>query len=489
MTYLYLRVMNTEIKISLTSHGWFGDKRLSARFGKIVEDLSTHVGQSISQSTCKLSQSQAVYRFMDNPKVTMERINFAETIRIGEFIEKERPELLFFAGDTTELDYTGQESAENLGCLNTITRKGFYLHTQLVMDSQGCPIGIWHQQIWNRAKETLGELSKSNAKAYSNHKAPIETKESYRWLRDFKDIRDTFNTKPETQVIQLCDREADIFELMAAQCENNPHNNIHFLIRSQHNRRLEDNSDKLWEAVGKLNCGGIYDVELNAGHGLKARAAKLEIRWKQVTLKMPPRFSNSATHPKTFPSVKVSILEAKEVAVPDPEYSEEEGAKPIHWLIITSLPIENLQDAIKILGYYALRWHIEEFHVVLKQGCKIEKLQLHQAHNIKNAIALFSIVAAQVVRWRYLFITQPLTPLELVGLNKNDYQALCIYLASAKKINVPINDEPTVANYVQVVTCLGSGKIKNNAGIRAFWVGIQVANIVIEAFNAFSKTQ
>lgn len=486
MIYLYLRGMNTEIQRELRAHGWFGDKRLSARFGKIVEDMGTHVGQSISQSTGKLSQSQAVYRFMDNPKVTMERLNLAETIRIREFIEKEAPKLLFFAGDTTELDYTGQESAENLGCLTTIARKGFYLHTQLVMDAQGCPLGIWHQQVWNRKKETLGELSKSNAKAYSNHKAAIESKESYRWLRDFKDIRDTFNTKPETQVIQLCDREADMFELMAAQCENNPHNNIHFLIRSQYNRCLQGDSDKLWEAVGKLQCGGIYDVELKAGHGLKARAAKLEIRWKQVTLKMPQRFNNPATHPKTFPSVKVSILEAKEVALPE---KLEDGAEPINWLIITSLPINNLQDAIKILGYYALRWHIEEFHVVLKQGCKIEKLQLHKAHNIKNAIALFSIVAAQVVRWRYLFITQPQTPLELVGLSKNDYQALCIYLASAKKIKVPISDQPTVADYLQVVTCLGSGKINNKAGIRAFWVGIRVANIVIEAFNAFSTAK
>ena len=104
-------------------------------------------------------------------------------------------------------------------------------------------------------------------------------------------------------------------------------------------------------------------------------------------------------------------------------------------------------------------------------------------------MALFSIVAGQVLRWRYLFQTQPQTPLELVGLSKKDYQALCIYLVVAKKIPFQPNANPTVADYIQVVTCLGSGKIKNNAGVRALWKGAQVANIVIEAFDAFSKSQ
>ena len=45
MIYSYLRDMNTEIRSSLSTHGWFGDKRLSERFGKIVEDLGTHIGQ------------------------------------------------------------------------------------------------------------------------------------------------------------------------------------------------------------------------------------------------------------------------------------------------------------------------------------------------------------------------------------------------------------------------------------------------------------
>ena len=489
----YLSWMFTELRTSITPHGWFGDTRLSNRLGVIVEQLGTHIGQSISQSGGKLSQSQAIYRFMDNPKVTMERLNAAENARLKQMIDLENPQLLFVVSDTTEADYTGQESVEHLGCLNTVYRKGFYLHTQLALDAQGCPMGIWNQHIWNREAATLGELSKSHAKEYENQKIAIENKESYRWLRDFEDVRDYFNDKPQTQVIHICDREADIFELIAAQSQNNHHQNVHFLIRSQHNRLLVDDPDKLWDAVGKLEKGGLYDVELKAGRGLKKRTARLEIRWKQVTLKVPQRFSYSVTHPTNFPTVKVSILEAKEVGISDNLQNLEQGAEPIdepiHWLLITSLPIENLQDAIKIMQYYGYRWHIEEFHVILKQGCAIEKLQLHEAHNLKNAIALFSIVAGQVLKWRYLFETQPQTPLELVGLNTKDYQALYTYLVVAKKIRVQPNNHPTVADYIQIVTCLGNGKIKNNAGVRALWKGIQVASIVIEAFNAYSKSQ
>lgn len=76
-----------------------------------------------------------------------------------------------------------------------------------------------------------------------------------------------------------------------------------------------------------------------------------------------------------------------------------------------------------------------------------------------------------------------------MGLSIKDYKALCIYLAVTKKIHFEPNPNPTVADYIRIVTCLGHGKIKNNAGVRALWKGTQVANIGIEAFDAFSKSQ
>jgi hypothetical protein len=481
--------MFTELRTKITPHGWFGDSRLSKRFGLIVEQLGTHIGSSIRESTGKISQSQAIYRFMDNEKVTMERLNAAEKARVKELISQDKPSVLLMISDTTDLDYTGQESAINLGCLNWVNRKGFYLQSQLALDGQGCPLGLWHQYVWHREATTLGELSKSNVKEYANQKTPIEDKESYRWLRDFEDIRDYFNTQSEHQVIHICDREADIFELMAAQKVDNPHNNIHYVIRSQHNRLLADDTNKLWEAVGKLENGGIYDIELKAGRGLPKRKTQLEIRWKEATLKVPQRFSYPNSQHGTYSNLKVSILEAKEVLSKQVRQELPKGAEPIHWFIITSLPIQNLQDAIQIMTYYGYRWHIEEFHVILKQGCAIEKLQLHQAHNLKNAIALFSIVAVHVLRWRYLYEYYPEKPLELVGLSPKDYQTLCLYLNKAKNIEIPSTTQPTVADYIRTVACLGCGKIKNKAGIRALWKGTQVANIVLEAFDAFSKSQ
>ena len=84
--------MFTELRTSITPHGWFGDTRLSHRLGVIVEQLGSHIGQSIGQSGGKLSQSQAIYRFMDNPKVTMERLNAAENARLKQIIDLENPQ-------------------------------------------------------------------------------------------------------------------------------------------------------------------------------------------------------------------------------------------------------------------------------------------------------------------------------------------------------------------------------------------------------------
>lgn len=51
------------------------------------------------------------------------------------------------------------------------------------------------------------------------------------------------------------------------------------------------------------------------------------------------------------------------------------------------MPVESPQMAKKIIGYYTLRWVIERFHYMLKQGKKVEKLQIVQPQALQNAIS------------------------------------------------------------------------------------------------------
>ena len=73
---------------------------------------------------------------------------------------------------------------------------------------------------------------------------------------------------------------------------------------------------------------------------------------------------------------------------------------PIHWKLLTDLPVADLPAAIEKLQWYAQRWKIETFHKVLKSGCRVEEAKLRTAERLTNLIAVFCIVA-----WRVFWLT------------------------------------------------------------------------------------
>jgi len=99
---------------------------------------------------------------------------------------------------------------------------------------------------------------------------------------------------------------------------------------------------------------------------------------------------------KTLPvsgPVKLQVILAEEETAPA-------KGVPIRWLLLTTLPVETLADAVTCIEYYALRWLIERYHYVLKSGCRIEELQLETAERLHSALATYCIVA-----WRLLWLT------------------------------------------------------------------------------------
>ncbi len=52
------------------------------------------------------------------------------------------------------------------------------------------------------------------------------------------------------------------------------------------------------------------------------------------------------------------------------------------------------------LDDYVLRWRVERFHDTLKQGLKVERLQVDDARTLMNAVSAYSLVA-----WRLMLMT------------------------------------------------------------------------------------
>jgi hypothetical protein len=75
---------------------------------------------------------------------------------------------------------------------------------------------------------------------------PIEGKETFWRIESLRDTMDLAAQKPQTRLINVCDREADFFELFEEQ-RRNPC--VDLLVPAKHNRGIIVDPFKLFEAV------------------------------------------------------------------------------------------------------------------------------------------------------------------------------------------------------------------------------------------------
>ena len=57
-------------------------------------------------------------------------------------------------------------------------------------------------------------------------------------------------------------------------------------------------------------------------------------------------------------------------------------AEPIEWMLLTSEAVTTVADANVCADWYCRRWIIEEWHKVVKTGCRLEAAQLKSAEGL-----------------------------------------------------------------------------------------------------------
>jgi hypothetical protein len=72
----------------------------------------------------------------------------------------------------------------------------------------------------------------------------------------------------------------------------------------------------------------------------------------------------------------------------------------LHWRLLTTLPVEKLQDAKDVLNYYKMRWNVELYFKTLKSVCTIEDCRLGEGGKLSKYISLMSVVA-----WKHFWMT------------------------------------------------------------------------------------
>jgi len=127
-----------------------GDLRRTRRLIRYARQMAEKPDASTPQQTEGWSECKAAYRLFECAEVTFEAVTAAHYERT---LRRLSPGKYLVISDTTELDYGYKSEREGLGRLTAIHRRGFFLHSALVVDPETRQVmGMGAQELWVRPK-------------------------------------------------------------------------------------------------------------------------------------------------------------------------------------------------------------------------------------------------------------------------------------------------------------------------------------------------
>ena len=365
-----------------------GDNRLNARAKLLLKQFSNKPMESIPASCKSWSETKAAYRFFDNQAVNAKKI--IKPHRIATLNRIKQHPIVLLIQDTTTLNYSGQVQREDIGPLQQDNVRGLFLHpTFAITPGKEC-LGIIDYEQWAREKLAHETPKERSAR---NRQRPIKDKESYRWIRGYKKAKKLAEKISDTQFVYIADREGDIYDLYQEANKEFNQSAADWIIRATYDRAvLDENSAKKRSNMKKVTIEspsvGIIKFTVASSKKRKKREVTQHIFTKEVMLYPPREKAKKDVRP-----IKITVIVATEQNPPA-------GEDAIEWVLLTSIPVCNLEEAVKIIQWYLCRWQIEIFFKILKSGCKIEKLQLNNKERFDPCLALYLVIA-----WRILFLT------------------------------------------------------------------------------------
>jgi hypothetical protein len=381
------------------------DERLDDRLALLLDRLSANPSASLPQACKGRAELEAAYGFFDNPRTNEHNILAPHKDATLERIRQHK--VVFLVQDSTEADLTRPEEVVG-GPLSDEKRTGLFVHPLLAFTADRLPLGTVHLDAWARDPKKF-------RKRHTCKQRPIEEKESRRWPEGYRQACLVARAAPDTEVICMADSESDVYEALLAARPEPGKKMARFIIRACQNRCLaalqpdearrcldpagiEGDSVKLFEAVASTAVLGTLPVRVSRRVALptekrkrkkarQSRRAEVTVRAARLKLRGPARLGGR------LPDLEVNCVLAREENPPA-------GQEAVEWLLLTDLPITTVEEVLRVVACYCVRWQAEVFFAVLKGGCKLEQRQLENEERFKTCLAVYLIVA-----WRVLYMT------------------------------------------------------------------------------------
>lgn len=447
------------------------DERLLKRGNSILNRLFSNSVHSVRQLASNDSEAKAFYRFLQNDYVTEADIirNMSHNC---EACVSDRPVLCI--QDSSEINLSRHRNRikkdEHIGLTNDgESGLGFFIHPSFVIDAETfMPYGFSDVKVWNRGHEVIPK-DKSHAK----HLLPIKDKESYKWIESSVNSKQVLNKAREIIIIQ--DREGDIYEQFCMV----PDARTQLLIRAKTNRTLADKT-RLFEHLSLQPVQGSYEITLDGDKrkGIKKRTATIDVRFSKVTI------NRNQYNDKNMPAtVELYAIEARECT---------EGIEdPIHWRLLTTLAVENLDAALLCIEWYTCRWIIEEvFRILKKEGFNIEASELAKGKSVRKLCLLMMETIIKLFIMQIAYSTDEGIP-PASCFSSEEIECMEIQIphleGNTEKLKNP-HKPSDLKRYIWVIARLAGWKgylSERRPGITTFWIGLKKFDDIFNGFKLF----
>jgi len=454
-----------------------GDVRLSRRLVASAACLAEQPGRAFTAvAKSDVAAIKGYYRLIDKADldaVTMATILEPHQARTRQRMANESRVLCI--ADGTTLDYNGLADTSGLGVTGSnqtgAQQRGIQMHTTLAVNGEGVPLGI----VDVRTRTPDADTPKRG------RHTPIEEKKTVEWLQGLDSCRALAKQLPDTAITCVMDREADFFELFDRHREQP---NVDLLIRAQYNRVIAAPAGrsaaktKLFDRLRDSKVRGTLTLRIDrqsarpkrskqqARASRAARDATLALHYERIEFPPP-------SHLKDRTPLALWVVLAREKHPPP-------TVKPLEWCLLTSREIRQADDAAQCLKDYALRWRIEDWHRVLKTGCRVEDLAHQRVERLERAIAINLVIAWRIMVMTLLGRSVPELPADIL------FSDIEIRVLSAWAKTVAAQPPQSLGEAVILVARIGGYMNRNNdppPGHELMWYGYQNLNLMCMGYE------
>lgn len=351
--------------------------------------------------------------------------------------------------DSTFLNYTSHKAKIELGRIGKTGKTeqyGIIQHNTLCVTEKNEPLGLLDIQFCDNDQYETDK--------HRHHRKNEETILD-RWIKALRNTRNLLKSSHK-KLITVADREGDFFEFLH---ELHQHNDL-YVIRAKHNRYTGEShrqrGGKLFDLLSREEVLDTLEVEINDVQTREIKKIRLGLKClKDIFL--PPPDRSKERDIEDYKPIRVNAVMAF-----NEEYS---------WILLTSLPVQTQDQIKRIIEIYRCRWHIEDFHKILKTAYQVDEIYLHASREaIENALTMAAISACRFY-W-IIYVGRVETSCKADRLfEEYEWKTLYIYF----KEDIP-SEIPLLSEVIYQIARMGGYKKKKEKkvpGIKTMWVGFQ----------------